>query len=118
MKHSASYSNQSYGIAEPASEAAKKLLIEGGRRFGSLTRCSPHQKSNVLIDGSLTNRIQGCGIESHAPDFIETRIAALIRAAKRSGYFADVIDDAKHFHENDGYAWDVALAMSCEYWCR
>lgn len=49
-------------------------------------------------------------------DWIETKTAQLLAAAKRSGFFADVITEAKWF-EKQGYAWDVALAMSCKYWC-
>lgn len=48
-------------------------------------------------------------------DFIETKTAELLARAKRSGFFADVIRDAEFF-EADGYAWDVALAISCNYW--
>ena len=50
-------------------------------------------------------------------DWIELKTEKLLAAAKRSGFFAHVIEDAKFF-EADGYVWDVALAMSCEYWCR
>jgi hypothetical protein len=49
-------------------------------------------------------------------DWIELKTENLLAAAKRSGFFSDVIADAKHF-EADGYCWDVALAMSCDYWC-
>ena len=51
-----------------------------------------------------------------SPDFIELKTAQLLAAAKRSGHFAGVIADAKRFAA-DSYAWDVALSMSCEYWC-
>lgn len=50
------------------------------------------------------------------PDWIETKTAQLLAAARRSGFFASVIADAKHFAA-EGFAWDVALAMSCRYWC-
>jgi len=50
-------------------------------------------------------------------DWLENKQAALLRAAKRSGYFADVIADAKWIAA-DGFSWDVALAMSCKYWCE
>jgi len=49
------------------------------------------------------------------PDFIETITAKMLIAAKRSPWFSDIIDDAKHF-ESDGYVWDVSLKMSCNYW--
>ena len=49
-------------------------------------------------------------------DFIEQRTAELLASAKRSGFFREAIADAKHFAEQ-GYVWDVALAMSCKYWC-
>mgnify|MGYP006928178842 CR=1 FL=1 len=51
------------------------------------------------------------------PDWLERKTAELLRAAKRCGYFADVIDDAKLF-ATDGFTWDVALAKSLEYWGR
>ena len=54
---------------------------------------------------------------TNEPCFIERKTAALLAAAKRSGFFGDVIDDAKRL-ESEGYAWDVALAIACEYWCR
>lgn len=50
------------------------------------------------------------------PDWVETKTAALLAAAKRSGFFANAIRDAQFFAA-DGYAWDVALAISCGYWC-
>ena len=50
-------------------------------------------------------------------DWIEQKTAELLRIAKRSGYFAEVIADAKHF-QSEGYVWDVALAIACEYWAR
>jgi hypothetical protein len=50
-------------------------------------------------------------------DWIETQTAILLQRAKRSGYFANVIADANHF-ESEGYVWDVALAIACNYWCN
>ena len=49
-------------------------------------------------------------------DWEETKTTQLLVAAKQSGFFSDVISDAKEF-ESEGYVWDVALAMSCKYWC-
>ena len=49
------------------------------------------------------------------PDWIETKTAELLAAGRRSGYFAQMIQDAKYFEE-EGYVWDVALAMSAAYW--
>jgi hypothetical protein len=51
------------------------------------------------------------------PDWVELKTARLLAAAKRSGFFRDCIRDAEAFAA-DGYVWDVALAMSCEFWCR
>ena len=48
-------------------------------------------------------------------DWIETKTAQLLAAGRRSGYFTDMIDDAQRFEE-EGYVWDVALAMSAAYW--
>ena len=50
-------------------------------------------------------------------NFIAIRTEQLLAMAKRSGYFNDVIADATIFF-NDGHVWDVALAMSCKYWCN
>lgn len=49
-------------------------------------------------------------------DFAERMTAKLLAKAKRSGWFKDVIRDAESFAA-EGYAWDVALAKACEYWC-
>jgi hypothetical protein len=49
-------------------------------------------------------------------DWIEKTTADLLAKAKRSGYFAHVIEDAICF-EKQGYVWDVALKLSCNYWC-
>jgi hypothetical protein len=51
-----------------------------------------------------------------AVDFEERITAKLLERAKRSGYFLDVISDAKEF-QKDGFRWDVSLAKACEYWC-
>ena len=50
-------------------------------------------------------------------DWIELKTENLLASAKRSGFFLDAIQDAKHF-ESLGYVWDVALSMSCKYWCK
>jgi hypothetical protein len=50
-------------------------------------------------------------------DWIELRTEQLLKKAKLSGFFKDVISDAEEF-EKQGFVWDVALAMSCEYWCN
>lgn len=49
-------------------------------------------------------------------DWIEAKTAELLAKARRSGFFEGVIADAKWFAEQ-GYVWDVALALSCKYWC-
>jgi len=61
-------------------------------------------------DETMTNEIE---IDI---DWIETKTTQLLAAAKRSGFFNDVINDAKEW-KAEGYAWDVALAKSSEYWC-
>ena len=50
------------------------------------------------------------------PDYIEAKTDELLRAARRSRWYKDILGDAEWFHREDGYAWDVALAISCEYW--
>jgi len=49
------------------------------------------------------------------PDYIETISEELLAAGRRSGFFADMIRDAKEF-EREGYVWDVALAKAAAYW--
>jgi hypothetical protein len=51
------------------------------------------------------------------PDYIETKTAQLLAAGHRSGFFTEMIEDAERF-EREGYVWDVALAISAEYWTR
>jgi len=55
-------------------------------------------------------------VNDYAEDWTERKTDELLRAARRSGYFADVIADAKWF-EREGYTWVVALSMACKYWC-
>ena len=50
-------------------------------------------------------------------DWIELKTERLLAAAKRTGFFQDVINDAKQIESDHGYSWDVSLAKSCEYWC-
>lgn len=50
-------------------------------------------------------------------DWIETKTAELLARAKRSQFFADVIADALHIEKRDALVWDVALAISVNYWC-
>lgn len=48
-------------------------------------------------------------------DWIEAKECELLAKAKASRWFKEIIDDAKWFAK-DGYAWDVALAIACQYW--
>lgn len=50
-------------------------------------------------------------------DWIETKTDELLAKAKRSGYLTEAVDSAKYFVELYGYEYDVALAISCKYWC-
>lgn len=50
-------------------------------------------------------------------DFIERKVAQMLRDLRRSGFFQSGIEDARHLQAQHGYAWDVALAISCNYWC-
>lgn len=54
--------------------------------------------------------------ENNEVSWEERTMARMLAAAKRSGFFAQVIDDAKAF-EADGYCWVVALKLACNYWC-
>jgi hypothetical protein len=46
----------------------------------------------------------------------ENTIADLLRRAKRTPWFKDVIRDAKYFQNEQGYSWVCALKISCNYW--
>lgn len=50
-------------------------------------------------------------------DWIERETERLLAKARRSGFFRDVIEDARQIQDEHGYAWDVALSKSCAYWC-
>ena len=52
---------------------------------------------------------------AESPDWIEAKTSRLLTAARRSGFFANVIADAKLFAA-EGYVWDVALMLSLRYW--
>ena len=49
--------------------------------------------------------------------WIEQKVAEMLKALRRSGFFDQGINDARHFQSQYGYTWDVALKMSCNYWC-
>lgn len=50
-------------------------------------------------------------------EWIEKRVAAMLADLRRSGFFQAGIDDARDLQRRYGYVWDVALAISCNYWC-
>ena len=60
---------------------------------------------------------KGMATQNARIDWIENKTAELLATAKRSGFFSDIIADAKEI-QDEGFAWDVALAESCRYWCR
>lgn len=49
-------------------------------------------------------------------DWEEKKTAELLVKARRTGFFEQAIKDARWFQEQDGYRWDVALALSLKYW--
>lgn len=51
-----------------------------------------------------------------ASSWIENQVEKMLRDLRASGYFNQGIEDAREFHRQ-GYVWDVALRMSCNYWC-
>ena len=51
-------------------------------------------------------------------NYLEDLVADLLARLKRSGFWHSGITDAQYLHQEKGYAWDVALSISCEYWCR
>lgn len=50
-------------------------------------------------------------------EWIEKKVAQLLRDLRRSGFFENGIADAKNLQAEYEYAWDVALKISCNYWC-
>ena len=50
-------------------------------------------------------------------EWIEKKVTSLLADLCRSGFFQSGIDDARHLQKQHGYTWDVALAISCNYWC-
>jgi hypothetical protein len=53
-----------------------------------------------------------------ATDRFESHVSKMIATAKRSEWRKDIFDDARRLRDEDGFAGDVALAMSIEYWTR
>lgn len=51
-------------------------------------------------------------------NYLEDRVSQLLASLKRSGFWESGIAEAQYLHREKGYVWDVALAISCEYWCR
>jgi hypothetical protein len=48
----------------------------------------------------------------------EKKVDRMLKQLKASGFFAEGIAEAKHLQSTYGYVWDVALKISCDYWCR
>jgi len=48
----------------------------------------------------------------------EMKVDLMLKQLKASGFFAEGIAEAKHLQSTYGYVWDVALKISCDYWCR
>jgi hypothetical protein len=51
-------------------------------------------------------------------EWIENRVAEMLRDLRRSGFFDAAIAEAQHLHRTQGYVWDVALAIAWSYWAR
>ena len=51
-------------------------------------------------------------------EWIENKVAEMLRELRRSGFWDSGIDEARYLQRKFGYAWDVALKISCDYWCR
>ncbi len=50
-------------------------------------------------------------------EWIENKVAAMLRDIRRSGFWDSAIDEARHLQRTFGYTWDVALKISHDYWC-
>lgn len=51
-------------------------------------------------------------------DWVERKTDKLLARAKKTGFFGDVITDAKWIQKTDGVVWDVALVLSLRFWER
>ena len=51
-------------------------------------------------------------------EWIEKKVTAMLADLRRSGFWDSGIEEARHLQRTYGYAWDVALKISCDYWCR
>ena len=51
-------------------------------------------------------------------EWIEKKVTAMLADLRRSGFFDSGIDEARHLQRTYGYTWDVALKISCDYWCK
>lgn len=51
-------------------------------------------------------------------DWDEKTTASMVRAAKRTGYMTEIMEDAKDLVSSGGFVWVVALKMSLSYWSR
>lgn len=51
-------------------------------------------------------------------EWIEKKVAQMLRDLRRSGFWDSGIDEARYLQRTYGYAWDVALKISCDYWCK
>ena len=47
----------------------------------------------------------------------EKKVDRMLKQLRASGFFDEGIREAKHLQETYGYVWDVALKISCDYWC-
>lgn len=50
-------------------------------------------------------------------EWIEKKVARMLADLRVSGFFDSGIADAKSLQLAHGYTWDVALKLSCDYWC-
>ena len=50
--------------------------------------------------------------------FLENKVAEMLKDMRRCGFWDSAIDEARYLRRTYGYAWDVALKISHDYWCR
>jgi hypothetical protein len=51
-------------------------------------------------------------------EWLEKKVDAMLADLRRSGFWQSGIDEARHLQRTYGYVWDVALKISCDYWCK
>jgi hypothetical protein len=76
----------------------------------------------VLRTFRSTGRDDGTSTEDDAMngnnEWLEKKVDEMLADLRRSEFWDSGIDEARHLQRTYGYVWDVALKISCDYWCK